>query len=33
MGVKYLIKSLNVNLVKHIRKMLPSLRETIILNL
>lgn len=33
MGVKYLIKSLNVNLIKHIKKMLPSLRESIILNL
>ncbi|CAN5951083.1 unnamed protein product [Sphagnum jensenii] len=33
MGVKYLIKTLNVNLIKHIRKMLPSLRESIILNL
>lgn len=33
MGVKYLIKTLNVNLIKHIKKMLPSLRENIILNL
>lgn len=26
MGVKYLIKTLNVNLIKHIKKTLPSLR-------
>lgn len=33
MGVKYLIKTLNVNLIKHIKKILPTLRENIILSL